>query len=103
MNDPDENGQCLLVMATSVKTGRKADDACILTAGCHSFVTHPTFMLYRMASFTSTIHIGKMVDTKYYTQKSDVSQAVYVKVRDGLYSSENTPQGILAYAKKQKI
>jgi hypothetical protein len=39
-----------------------------------------------------------MVDKKYYMQKADVSQSVYKQIRDGLYASDDTPQGILTYA-----
>jgi hypothetical protein len=103
LNDPDSESQCLLVMATSIKKGRKFDAACELAAGCHSFIKHPTFMLYRMAACSAAAHIGKMVDSKYYQQKSDVSQALYDQIRAGLYDSDETPQRIIAYARAQKI
>lgn len=98
MNDPDQEGDCLLIMATSVKQGRKFDGACTLASGCHSFITHPTYMLYRMANCVSATHIGKMVDKKYYSQKADVTQALFKQIGDGLFDSDETPQRIISYA-----
>ncbi len=98
MNDPDANGDCLLVMATSVKKGRSCDRSCVLNKGCHSFVQHETYILYRMSELVSARHIGNMVDKKFYQQKSDVSQVVFDRIRTGLYSSDDTKQRIIDFA-----
>lgn len=103
MNDPDPQGQCLLVMATSIKKGRNCDPGCKLAAGCHSFISRPTYILYRLAACSPAAHIGNMVDKKYYTQKSDVSQDVYDLIRKGLYASDETRQVILGYARSVGI
>jgi ABC-type microcin C transport system duplicated ATPase subunit YejF len=99
MNDPDDEGDCLLVMASSIKQGRKIDEACRLAAGCHSFIQHATYIVYRIANRVSAMHIGNMVDKKYYVQKEDVTQRVYTNIRDGLYASEETPRRIANYAR----
>ncbi len=103
MNDPDADGQCLLIMATSIKKGRRHDESCCLSLGCHPFIRRPTYMLYRLAMRSPATHIGKMVDKALYSHKSDVSQLVYDQIRNGLYASDETPLAIVKYARKVRL
>lgn len=103
MNDPDADGLCLLIMLTSIKAGKSSDKTCSLDAGCHPFVQHPTFALYRLADHSPAVHISNMVEKKYYVPKDDVSQALYDQIRDGMYASDETKSRIINYGQRLGI
>ena len=103
MNDPCVNRLCLIVMLTSVKDKRKHDTACIINAGEHQFVTKPTYVLYRLADYSLAAHIGKMVDKGYYMPWPDVKPALFQRICDGLYKSNESRPSMCTYAKSVGI
>lgn len=90
-------------MVTSIKLGRKYDDACELDVGDHPYLTKPSYLLYRMAECTSVRHIVNMVAKQYYNPRQDMSDPVLIKIIDGLYDSEDTKARIIKYANVNNI
>jgi hypothetical protein len=90
-------------MVTSIKRDRACDRTCVLNAGDHPFIDRSSYVLYRLAQHSPSGHIGKMVDKQYYSQKDDFTDAIYNRIRDGLYDSDETRLAILKYAEKLKI
>tara|TARA_R110002110_G_scaffold265044_2_gene480928 strand:+ start:1170 stop:1571 length:402 start_codon:yes stop_codon:yes gene_type:complete len=103
LNDPCDEGDCLLVMVSSIKANRKHDDTCILNVGDHPYITKPSFLLYRMAERVSSRHISKMVSKKYYEEKENISDVVLERIIEGLFDSDETRGKIIKYAQDTGI
>ena len=103
LNDPCEEGLCLLVMISSIKPKRFHDKACVLKQGDHEFIKKDSFVVYRIAEPASASHIGNMVEKKFYMCKADVSEAVYKRVVDGLFASDETRPSVIRYAEDNDI
>lgn len=98
LNDPCPQGMCLLAMVTTIKDKRPYDATCILTAGDHPFITHPSYVLYRLASEVRADHIRNMLEKQYYRPKEDFASAVLQRVADGVYASDETRPSVARYA-----
>ena len=103
MNDPCPRKECLVVMVTSIYPNRKYDDACVLNVGDHPFISHPSYMLYRMAETLQAARISTRIGQKYYIPRDDFSPPVFRRIVDGLYESEETKGRILSYAQANAI
>ena len=103
LNDPCKDGQCLLVMLSSVKEGKPHDKTCVLNKGDHEFVDRPTFVVYRLANTVNAKHIGAMVDKKLYVKKQVMKEEAFVKIVQGLHASDEAKPFAISYAKKNKI
>lgn len=90
-------------MVTSIYIGRKYDPSCMLSAGDHPFITHPSYLLYRMAETIRSAQIVTRIGQKYYIPKDDFEESVFQKIVDGLYSSPETKGRVLRYAKANGI
>jgi hypothetical protein len=103
LNDPDSDGQCLLVMVNSIKPHRPYDGACQLCVGDHAFIERDSYLNYRLAAPSPAGHIKKMVESGYYKKRDDFAEDVFKRICDGLYASDETRIAILKYAKKMQI
>lgn len=99
LNDPCKDGLCLLVMVSSIKDGRPYEEACVLDVGDHDFITHPSYIVYRIASQTRAAHIGNMVDKGYYKSDIDARSELLERVFQGLLASDEISGSMLRYAK----
>lgn len=98
MNDPCSDGLCLLAMVSSIKPKKFHDTACVLKQGDHEFVKKDSFIVYRIAETTSALHISNMVGKKFYTCKADMIAAVFKRVVDGIFVSDETRPSVISYA-----
>lgn len=92
-----------MVMVTTIYPGRAYDGACVLDVGDHPFITHKSYMLYRMAETIRAEQIAKRIGQNYYIPKEDFESSVFNRIVAGLYGSENTKGRILKYAKSNRI
>jgi hypothetical protein len=99
LNDPCKDGQCLLVMLSSIKEGKHHDKACVLGKGDHDFIQVPTYVVYRLANTASARHIGNMVDKKFYTDKGVMKGEVFDQIVAGIFSSDETRGFVINYAR----
>ncbi|MAY30406.1 MAG: hypothetical protein CL627_14545 [Aurantimonas sp.] len=90
-------------MITSIKKNRFYDDACVLDVGDHEFITHPSYLLYRLAETDLAIHLSNMVQKRFYLQKQDFRPEVYDRIVDGLRISDELPSRVIAYAESRMI
>lgn len=102
MNDPDKGGQCLLLMVTTIRK-RRHDPACVIQAGEHEFIRHPSYVLYRTAETALARHITNMIDKKIYVPKADVSQELFEKLANGIFDSDEIRPRVIAYARSAGI
>lgn len=98
LNDPCSNRLCLVVMITTIYEDRHYDPACLLNAGDHPFVRHPSYLLYRAADTLRASQIVSLIDQKYYIPKEDFDAAVFRRIADGLFASEETKRWVTRYA-----
>lgn len=98
MNEPCEDGQCLLLMVTTIYEGRRHDPACILNDGDHPFIVHPSYVAYRIAQRTAAQHVKNMLAKKLYLQKEDFEASVFARIAKGLFDSEDVSGGTRRYA-----
>lgn len=103
MNDPCKDGLCLTLMISSIKDGKAHDATCVLNVGDHPFVKKPSSVVYRLATTARAIHIGSMVDKKVYVHREDWDPAVFNRIAQGIYQSDNTSLGMVKYAAANNI
>ncbi|WP_373413732.1 hypothetical protein [Ensifer aridi] len=103
MNDSCAEHQCLIINITSIKPHKSHDPTCVLEAGDHPFIQHPSYVLYRMAQTPRWSHIGRMVDLNYYLTRDDWGDEVFNRIAQGIYDSEETPLRIIRYAETNGI
>lgn len=99
LNDPCKDGYCLLVMASSIKDGRSYDNSCILNAGDHPFIKHPTYMVYRLAEEWRVPLLISWIEKKIAVEKDRFTNAILDKIIEGLEKSDETRQRVLTYAR----
>ena len=98
LNDPCPDKLCLVVMVTTIYSNRVHDPACLLDAGDHPFIKHPSYVLYRRASLVRASQIITCTAQGLYVPKEDFPPAAYQRIRDGLYDSEETKRAMINYA-----
>lgn len=103
MNDECSAGLCLTIMITSIRAGKYYDPACVLNAGDHSFIQHPSYLLYRMAETLPANRISRLVSKNYYITKDDFDSVVFARIAEGIRKSEDTPLRIVRYANENGI
>jgi hypothetical protein len=103
LNDPCADDLCLLVTITSIVPGRFHDPACVLDRGDHSFLRHPSFVLYRLAATVRAQHICNLVAKKYYLEKDEFPEQVFDRILGGVYISKEVTPRIIKYAKANAI
>lgn len=98
MNGPCKDGNCLLVMVSTIKPDQRYDDTCVLNAGDHAYINRPSYLVYRSAETMRAAHITKMVGLKYYEERDDMESKVFQRIVEGLFASEDTRGRIINYA-----
>ncbi|WP_433935287.1 hypothetical protein [Brevundimonas diminuta] len=98
MNDECGDGQCLLLMITTIYENRKSDTACVLNAGDHPFITHPSYVAYRLAQMPRADHVRRMLDKKYYVSKEHFEKPVFDRISAGLFQSDHCSGTVRKYA-----
>jgi hypothetical protein len=91
------DGQHLLLSVSSIKSEVKHDPTCELDAGCHPFVTKPSFVLYAKASRVRSDLLIKCVDGWVYTPKERLADDVFARVCTGVAASPFTPRWAKKY------
>lgn len=103
MNDECPEGQCLLLMITTIKPNRAHDASCVLDTGDHPFITHPSYVLYARALRARAAHIGRMIEKRLFIPKEDFTKPVFERIAQGIFDSYETPQGVITYAAAVKV
>ncbi|CAN1562583.1 hypothetical protein MCEMIH16_02733 [Caulobacteraceae bacterium] len=90
-------------MVTTIYDGRKHDPSCVLNVGDHPFITHPSYMLYRLAETVGAPMIQDRIGKNIYIPREDFVEPVFKRIADGLFNSDETRGRILKYADANKI
>ena len=76
------------VPVCSVPNHPKYDDACLLAAGEHSFVTHDSFIDYRYAREDDASHLEKCVASGTFVTRGTANATLLAKVKAGVAQSK---------------
>lgn len=108
MNDPvhcDElnDMSVLVVNFSSVQTGLFYDQACVVQAGCHPFITHESYVLYRGATVLRVPRLEAKIQSGEVRPDVPVSRIVYDQVRAGFDVSDLVLPKISRYLRRHGI
>lgn len=78
-----------MVSISSVK-GDNYDQACILQAGDHLFITHKSYVAYSLCRIETSSDITSGVDKGYFTDKGMLDNLVFQRIITGLFQSRFT-------------
>jgi hypothetical protein len=82
--------QCISVNVTSIREGVYYDNACVLEAGCHPFITHDSYVLYSHARIDSESHLKNQVSSGRMAPKEPVDNELLAVIVEGLKNSLHT-------------
>lgn len=85
--------QVLMVSFTSVKQGVPPDDACLVSAGEHPFITRESFVYYREPRMYPVADVQDRVNRQVWRPEEPCSQALLAKVMQGFWRSDRLPRG----------
>lgn len=94
--DPDANGQQLIVSITS-KTNAPYDKTCLLQKHEHDFLDRESYVFYRKAKIVEHSSLINGVDKKIFIPKDDMNSQTFLRIRNGVCKSPQTPRGIKKY------
>ncbi|MNJ60524.1 hypothetical protein D3C77_562640 [compost metagenome] len=108
MNDPVHCGELndmsvLVVNFSTVQQGAYHDPACIVQAGCHPFITHESYVLYRGATVLRVPRLDAKILTGEVRPDVPVSRVVYDQVRAGFDVSDMVSPKISRYLRRHGI
>ncbi len=103
MNDPCPDKLCLVISITTIHDGRAFDPACVLQAGDHPFITHPSYVKYRLAETIRAFQIVKLIKSNVYIPREDFDPAIFARIAAGIYESEDVARRIVLYAEAQDV
>lgn len=95
-NDTDENGQNLIVPVASW-TNDLCDPTCRLESHEHGFLRHASYVLYRYARIEAATALLGGLASGDLTTNDPVNGQVFLKVRNGVCRSPQTPRKIKTY------
>lgn len=84
------NEKHVLTVSVCSITDDKYDRACVLNKGDHSFIKHPSYVLYQKLMIRSCHEIEDAVGKNHYISKGTMDVEVFKKVIDGLFNSKHT-------------
>ncbi len=90
-------GDHLLVNVTTIYDGVPHDDTCVVGAGEHPFIKHPSYINYRVAERMSAELIEKRVGQWYFKPDADASEELIKRILNGFENSDFTKKRILDY------
>ena len=80
----------MLVNLSSVREGVPYDTTCVLDAGEHEFIRHPSFVFYRNARIEPESHVLQLVEQGLFKPHVAVSAEVLQRIKSGLFASPHT-------------
>lgn len=90
-------GSHLLFSVTSVRPNVSYDNACEFMGGEHEFITHHSYVYYRLAEQRRADSITKLVDNGYFTLKADLEGKHFKRICAGAKGSKFIKPWALRY------
>jgi len=103
MTDPlGEDNKILLVNVSSINMETYHDETCILNAGDHPFITHPSYIRYDKARIEPVQKIEDAVQRSIFFPRGILSEAVFVRVVQGFRDSPRVARNILRFLEEDQ-
>jgi hypothetical protein len=83
-----EAGHEVVVAVNITSMTARHDPACVLEAGCHSFITHQSYVFYRDASTFSATKLATGVASGEIRTHDAVDETLYERILEGFTTSE---------------
>lgn len=100
LNDPDSEGNFLIVNITSCSKPDKDDQTMTLSKADHPFIRRDSFVFYAKATVTNEdLIIRALREIDKCQQYKDADPDVLLDIKCGLFESEYTPEKIRKYFK----
>ncbi|MNJ75190.1 hypothetical protein D3C77_722410 [compost metagenome] len=93
----------LVVNISSVKPNVYYDPSCVLQAGCHAFVRHPSWVYYGGATVMSTMRIDEQAALNEIQAQTPASNMLFDEVRNGFDVTPHLLPKIKRYMKAHGI
>lgn len=74
LNAHGSEPQVIIVSFTSIKPGLNYDDACLISAGSHPFITQDSYIYYREPRIYPSSKIERMVRSNIWREKEPCSE-----------------------------
>lgn len=87
-----QHEQMLMVSATTLRPELPHDNACVLNAGDHPFIQHPSYVTYRHARLDARAHIVEMVRSGVWVPHEPCSDDLAARVLYGMRVSRLAPR-----------
>lgn len=95
-NDTDADGNNLIV-SISTYSNNLCDATCILEEHEHEWLRHQSYVFYRRARIVSAQALERGVDDHLMEPQADMNMQVFLKVKNGICRSPQTPKKIKTY------
>jgi hypothetical protein len=82
------NNSCILGSVTTIRPNVPHDDSCILRAGDHEFLSHDSFVYYKMAKSFTAKSILSNINSGLFAARLPLERLVFRRVLDGLVASD---------------
>lgn len=99
VTDQSSAGQHLLLNFSTIYPERFHDPTCVVQAGEHPFLNHPSYVEYRKAEIQRSDRLGKLVDAQYYGLGTPATEELASKMLTGVMISPHTPRHIKAFVR----
>lgn len=76
-----------LLSITTIYPNKYHDPTCTFDGGEHSFIAHPSYVLYRQPEQRSASHIVKMVNGGIYVPRETLGAKYFKRICDGIQNS----------------
>lgn len=80
----------VLVNVSTIRQGVRHDQTCVLNAGCHPFVKHDSYIVYRSARIERASHVQRLVHQGLFRPHTPFEEGLLALVKVGLRSSPFT-------------
>ncbi|MCH3917121.1 MAG: hypothetical protein LKE40_06620 [Spirochaetia bacterium] len=93
ITDADENRDYLVVSITTWHEELPGqDDSCILSAGCHPFITHKSWVDYSRSRVMNYMEIFNGIQKGLLIRKEDMPVAVIALIQEGAEKTDFLPE-----------
>lgn len=97
LTDRCADGQHLLAPISSINPQKAHDPACILGAGEHPFLDHPSYVLYRLMFRPMSFHLVNCVERGLFVEKEPFELPVFSRIGAGVAASKFAAKGMKTY------
>jgi hypothetical protein len=94
-NPCDEGNQVIVPIDSWINS--LCDPTCIVNAYEHRFIRKKSFVLYRKARIENQLTLLDGIDQGYFTPHDDFNGQTFLKIKNGLCKSNQTPRKVKLY------